>query len=93
MTAKSDKTQKTETIKIRIDPLQKDLIDLAASMVGTTRSAFVLDAATSAAEETIKDRTSFYLSESQWIAFNKALDSPPQKNELIAKLIQAPTPW
>ena len=93
MTVSKAKTPKEETIKLRITTQQKALIDRAAEITGITRSAFVLNAALSEAEETIKDRTTFYLSESEWLAFNEALDSPPQKNEKITKLLNAKTPW
>lgn len=93
MTEFNTKTAKEETIKLRITAQQKALIDRAAQINGTTRSAFVLNAALGQAEETIKDRTTFYLSESDWIAFNQALDSPPEKNEKISKLLNTETPW
>lgn len=93
MTQSRPKTPKEETIKLIITAQQKVLIDLAAEIRGITRSAFVLNAALGDAEETIIDRTTFYLSESEWIAFNEALDSPPQKNEKITKLLNAETPW
>ncbi len=93
MMVSKQKTSKEETIKLRINAQQKALIDRAAQIAGITRSAFVLNAALSDAEETIKDRTTFYLSDSEWVAFNEALDSPPQKNELITKLLNANTPW
>ncbi len=93
MTGSKAKNTKEETIKLRITAQQKALIDRAAEITGVTRSALVLNAAIKLAEETIKERTNFYLSQSQWVAFNEALDSPPEKNEKIAKLLNADNPW
>lgn len=93
MTVSRNKPQKEETIKLRITAQQKALIDRAAEINGITRSAFVLNAALGEAEETIKDRTTFYLSESEWVAFNEALDSPPQQNDKIIKMLNAKTLW
>ncbi len=85
--------KKTETVKIRIDPSERGLIDLAANRAGLTRSAFILNAARRAAEEVLLEQTVFALSPEQWKAFNEALDNPPPQNEKLAKLLAAKTPW
>ncbi len=84
---------KTETIKIRIEASQRNLLDKAANLCGKSRSAFVLDAARQAAEETLLDQSVFALNDEQWEAFNEALNSPPEKNEALAKTLRLKTPW
>ena len=92
--SKETKTRKkTETVKIRIEPSERGLIDLAANQSGLTRSAFILDAARRAAQEVLLEQTVFALSPEQWEAFNDALDNPPLQNEKLAKLLAAKTPW
>lgn len=85
--------KKTETVKIRIDPSERGLIDLAANRSGLSRSAFILDAARRAAEEVLLEQTVFALSAEEWKTFNEALDNPPLPNEKLAKLLAAKTPW
>jgi uncharacterized protein (DUF1778 family) len=87
------KNKRTETVNMRIEPNQLDLIDTAASLCGKTRSAFMLDAAYQAAEEALLDRKVFCLNDEQWEEFNKALNAPPAKNEKLAKLLQTKSPW
>lgn len=92
MTAR-EKAKRTEFLKVRIEPSQRDLIDTAASLRGKTRSAFILDAAQQAAEEALLDQSVFVLDKEQWEAFTEALDAPPEKNEVLAKMLNAKTPW
>ncbi len=53
----------------------------------------MLDAAYRAAEEALLARRLFRLSDEQWEAFNKALDTSPTKNEKLIELLQAQTAW
>jgi uncharacterized protein (DUF1778 family) len=90
---KSDKPKCSEVVNIRVEAHQRDLIDAAASLCGKTRSAFMLEAATLAAEEALLDRRLFVLNEEQWQAFNEALDTPAKKNEKLAQLLATKSPW
>jgi uncharacterized protein (DUF1778 family) len=90
---KPEKARRSEVVNLRIEPSQRDLIDAAAALCGKTRSAFMLDAAYQAAEETLLDRRVFALNEEQWEAFKQALDNPPAKNEKLAKLLATKSPW
>lgn len=85
--------KKSEVVNIRVEQNQRDLIDAAASLCGKTRSAFILEAATSAASEALLERRVFVLNEEQWDAFNAALDAPAKKNEKLAKLLATKSPW
>jgi uncharacterized protein (DUF1778 family) len=90
---KSDKPKRSEVVNIRVEAHQRDLIDAAASLCGKTRSAFMLEAATLAAEEALLDRRLFVLNEEQWQAFNEALEAPAKKNEKLAQLLATKSPW
>ncbi|MEC4802875.1 MAG: DUF1778 domain-containing protein [Jaaginema sp. PMC 1079.18] len=86
-------SQRTESLRIRIKPSQRHLIDTAASLQDKTLSAFVLEAAQKAAEETLLDRVVFPLDEQQWAAFNAALERPPETNEALKSMLKQKTPW
>jgi len=90
---RSEKAKRSEVVNMRIEPNQLDLIDTAAALCGKSRSAFMLDAAYRAAQEAMLDRRLFCLNDEQWEAFNKALDTPPTKNEKLTQLLQAQAPW
>jgi uncharacterized protein (DUF1778 family) len=90
---KQAKSKRSEVINIRIETTQRDFIDVAASVSGKTRSAFMLDAAYQKAEETLLDRRLFYLDEAQWEAFNQALDADPSDNEPLSRLLNHRSPW
>ncbi len=90
---KTAKGKRSEVVNMRVEPNQLDLIDTAASLSGKSRSAFMLDAAYQAAEQTLLERRLFFLNDEQWEAFNKALDTPPTKNEKLHQLLQAKAPW
>lgn len=90
---RTEKAKRSEVVNMRIEPNQLDLIDTAASICGKSRSAFMLDAAYRAAEEALLDRRVFCLNDEQWEAFNKALDTPPRKNETLTQLLQTQAPW
>ncbi|WP_413540313.1 DUF1778 domain-containing protein [Gallibacterium anatis] len=51
---------RTAAINLRAEPSQRDLIDYAASLLGKTRSDFMLDAACIYAQNVILDRTVFH---------------------------------
>ncbi|MCB0071352.1 MAG: DUF1778 domain-containing protein [Caldilineaceae bacterium] len=84
---------KSANIHIRIAPEKRELIDRAASIAGKTRSEFILDAVTRAAEHTLLDQRVFPVDDAQWQAFTDALDGPPAQNEALHKLLHTPAPW
>jgi uncharacterized protein (DUF1778 family) len=90
---KQEKSKRSEVINIRIEPTQRDLIDIAASVSGKTRSAFMLDAAYQKAQETLLDRRLFCLDDAQWEAFNQALHSSLTDNEKLSNLLHHTAPW
>lgn len=89
----SSKPAKSEALKLRVDSSQRELIDNAARISGKSRSAFILEAAQQAAQEALLDQVFFCVNDEQWIAFNEALERPPEKNEKLARMLGAETPW
>lgn len=79
---------KSERIELRVSAKQKDTFARAAKARGETMTDFINDAASTAAEEALANRTSFALSSQQWTAFVAALDRPAQPKKRLAKLLR-----
>ncbi len=84
---------KRDTLNIRIRPEDRNLIDRAAKARGKNRTEFVLDAARSAAEEALLDRSVISASPEAYAAFLSRLDMSPQPNERLRRTMQSPAPW
>lgn len=80
-------SSKTERIDIRVSPTAKNTLQMAATQVNKTVSQFLLDAALTAAAETLEDRRSFVLDKRRWDAFLKILDRAPRTKPRLAKLL------
>jgi uncharacterized protein (DUF1778 family) len=80
-------------INIRIDSDSRDLIDTAAKLQGKNRSAFMLEAAIKNAQRVLLNQTHFYLEDSQWEEFNKALEFSPDRDERLKALLKAKPLW
>ena len=78
---------KTERIDVRVSPTAKNTLQMAATQVNKTVSQFLLDAAMTAAAETLEDRRSFVLDRKRWDAFLKILDRPPRIKRKLARLL------
>lgn len=79
-------------INLRADSLRRALIDRAASLVGKSRTEFVLEAASEKAQQVLLDRTVFALDASTFTRFAKLLDAP-LRNRAIKKLLSRKAPW
>lgn len=84
---------RTAAINLRAEPIQRDLIDYAASLLGKTRSDFMLDVACSYAQNVILDRTVFQLDEEKFSRFIEALEQPLSPNSGLEKLMAIDSPW
>ena len=82
-----DAQPKTERLELRLDPSQRELLDSAARAAGVSTSGFVLDHATTAAEQVLADRTTFVLPAEHWDAFQELLDRPEQPVEGLAAFL------
>jgi uncharacterized protein (DUF1778 family) len=78
---------KTERIDVRVSPTAKNTLQMAATQVNKTVSQFLLDAAMTAAAETLEDRRSFVLDRKRWDEFLKILNRPPRIKQKLARLL------
>ncbi|OYU09686.1 DUF1778 domain-containing protein [Limnohabitans sp. WS1] len=81
---------KTERIDVRASTLIKQLLQDAARASHKNVSEFLLDAGVTAAEQTLADRRQFVLDETQWQAFQEALDRPVQNKTRLKSLLRNP---
>lgn len=93
MRALTTATPKRDTLNIRIKPEERNLIDRAASVLGKTRTDFVLEAARIAAEEVVLDQRLIAVDPDAYVSFLTRLDMPAQSNERLRKTMQATPPW
>ncbi|RQQ44202.1 type II toxin-antitoxin system TacA family antitoxin [Burkholderia stagnalis] len=81
------------TLNLRIRPHERGLIDRAAAALGKTRTDFILDAARSAAEQTLLDQVVLVSAPQAYEAFLARLDAPAQPNTALRRTMQTPAPW
>jgi uncharacterized protein (DUF1778 family) len=89
----TQKTTPRNTLNLRIQPAERDLIDMAAKIQGKNRTDFILQAACTAAEEALLERTLFLATPEAYEEFLALLDAPAQPNERLRKTMQAIAPW
>lgn len=80
-------------INLRAQSQQRDLIDHAASLLGKNRSDFMLEAACERAQSVLLDQVFFKLDAERFRQFTELLDSPPNMNEGLKKLLAVKAPW
>lgn len=82
-------------INLRALPTQRSLIDRAATLLGKSRSDFMLEVACREAMDVLLDQRLFLLNEEQFQAFEMALLRPldSTQQQRISKLIGTPSPW
>lgn len=81
------------TINVRLTVKTRDLIDSAASLIGKTRSEFILESASQHAVDVLLDQRLFSLEEQEYEAFISAFDNPPEPPERLRALFQEKAPW
>ena len=81
------------TINVRASAEVRDLIDRAAIVQGKTRTDFILEASTSAAQRVLLDQIFFQVSEKQMKAFHAVMDKPIENNEAVRRLLAKTSPW
>jgi uncharacterized protein (DUF1778 family) len=91
--AHSQESIKAVTIQLRAREEQRSLIDKAAHILGRNRSDFLLDVACREAEQVLLDQRLFSVDEETYQAFLEALDSPPNQNPKLKKLLKQKAPW
>jgi uncharacterized protein (DUF1778 family) len=86
-------TDKGGTLNFRIDPATRSLIDLAASVLGQTRTDFVLTTMREKSTEVLLSQRLFALNETDWDAFVAVLDNPPPPNAKLRALLAREPIW
>jgi uncharacterized protein (DUF1778 family) len=81
---------KTERIDVRASTLVKQLLQDAARASHKNVSEFLLDAGVTAAAQTLADRRHFVHDDTQWQAFQEALDRPVQSKPRLKSLLREP---
>lgn len=77
-------------LQLRVDAAAKRRLEEAASAARLSVTAFVLQAASRAAEDVLAERQSIHLSPNPAAAFSEALSRPAKVNERLAKAMQHP---
>lgn len=82
-------------INIRAKTSQRDLIDMAASLVSKSRTDFMLEVACREAQDILLDQRLFLLNDNQFEAFIEELDAPitPERQARIYNLMNRKSPW
>lgn len=81
---------KSERISIRVSASIKKLLQDASRSCHKSVSEFMLDAGITAANQALADRRRFELDETQWEAFQLALERPIQAKPRLDKLLTEP---
>lgn len=84
------KMTKNERIDVRTSSSVKMLLQEAARVSHKNVSEFLLDAGITAANQTLADRRLFALDDTQWAAFEQALDRPVQDKPRLKELLSTP---
>ncbi len=80
-------------INIRTSEDQRALIDRAATLVGKSRSDFMVESAMLEAERVLLDRTFFALDEDAFARFQEVLETPVQASDQLRNLMHRKAPW
>ncbi|WP_433851361.1 DUF1778 domain-containing protein [Stenotrophomonas nitritireducens] len=80
-------------INLRALPEQRDLIDQAASLLGKSRSDFMLETACQRAREVVLDQVFFTLDAEKFAQFVAMLDAPPRPNPALERLLARTPTW
>jgi len=83
-------SSKSERIDVRASAQVKQLLQDAARACHKNVSEFLLDVGIAAANQALADRNRLVLDESQWQAFQQALERPVQHKPRLKKLLGEP---
>ncbi|WP_343602053.1 DUF1778 domain-containing protein [Mycobacterium sp.] len=81
---------KDNRLQLRVDAASKRRLEVAASEAHLSVSAFILQAASQAADELLAERQIIHLPPNTAAAFTEALDRPAQVNERLVAALQRP---
>ncbi len=80
-------------VNLRMPQFVRDLIDNAASVLGKTRTDFIIDISRKQAIDVLLDQRLFTLRTERYEAFLDALEKPPVPNEKLKRLLASKSPW
>jgi uncharacterized protein (DUF1778 family) len=86
-------TTRSNRLHVRITETQKRLIHQAAQSTHSSVSDFVLRSVCRAAEQSLADQTTFFLNETDYKAFQEALEKPAQYNPKLSAILTSKAPW
>jgi uncharacterized protein (DUF1778 family) len=92
-TTAARKNRSDTTINVRVSKMWRDLIDNAASVLGKTRTDFIVESARNHAIDVLLDQRFFTLEGGDYGAFVNALNNPPPPSDRLRKLMTAKAPW
>lgn len=81
------------SINLRIEARTRQLIDEAATLLGKTRTEFMIESARALAIDVLLDQRLFVLDSSRYDAFVEALDNPPAPGPRLRALLRRPPAW
>jgi uncharacterized protein (DUF1778 family) len=91
--SRDDAQRRDVNIKLRVPEQVKEMIDRAASLLGKSRSEFIVDSARTCAEDVLLNQRSFMLDETRHAALVKCLNEPPEPTDQLRKLLASKSPW
>jgi uncharacterized protein (DUF1778 family) len=74
-------------------PAVKQTLQLAAASRNKTLTEFLLDSGLNAAADALADGRIFQVDDTQWKAFQTALDNPPEDNPKLRRLLRRRPAW
>jgi uncharacterized protein (DUF1778 family) len=80
-------------VNLRVPVAVRDLIDNAATMLGKTRTAFIIESSRKEAIDVMLDQRLFTLGAKQFDSFARALDETPASNEKLKRLMSGKSLW
>ena len=88
-----DKVRRSVTINVRATAYVRDMIDQAASILGKSRSEFMLECARSRAEDVLLDQKLFALDDARYDEFIRILEEPAPAGDNLKSLLTRKAPW
>jgi uncharacterized protein (DUF1778 family) len=95
-TVVAERTVSAETkgsINLRIETQTRQLIDDAATILGKTRTEFMVESARKAAVEVLLDQRLFALNDERFNTFVRLLDNPPAPGTKLRTLLRRKALW
>ena len=83
-------SMKDDRLQLRVDAAAKRRLEEAATEAHLSVTAFVLQAASRAADDVLAERQTIHLSPDAAAAFAEALNRPARVNQRLAKALQRP---